>query len=324
MISMKVSVVTPNYNGKDFLYAYFESLIKNSNEIGEVIIVDNGSRDGSQEFIRNYREKVDFPIVLIENSQNLGFAEAVNQGISKARYDYIFSLNNDTVVEKSAILELLNLLNTEERIFSVSSKMVQFNNPKLIDDAGDDYTLLAYTKKRGNNQNLNKFIEVSEVFSSCAGAALYRKDLLEELGGFDSEFFAYMEDVDLGYRARINGYKNMFCPNAVVYHIGSATTGSQYNEFKVRLAARNNVWVVYKNLPIPQKIVNILFLFLGFLIKYVFFLKKGFGPIYLNGLKEGLRTRNKIKKVEFKSKNWKNYFKIEYELIKNTFKLLKR
>lgn len=324
MISMKVSVVTPNYNGKDFLYAYFESLIKNSNEIGEVIIVDNGSSDGSQEFIRNYREKVDFPIVLIENSQNLGFAEAVNQGISKARHDYIFSLNNDTVVEKSAILELLNLLNTDERVFSASSKLVQFNNPELIDDAGDDYTLLAYTKKRGNNQNLNKFIEVSEVFSSCAGAALYRKGLLEELGGFDSEFFAYMEDVDLGYRARINGYKNLFCPNAVVYHIGSATTGSQYNEFKVRLAARNNVWVVYKNLPIPQKIVNILFLFLGFLIKYVFFLNKGFGPTYLNGLKEGLKTRNKIKKVEFKSKNWKNYFKIEYELIKNTFKLLKR
>lgn len=321
---MKVSVVTPNYNGKDFLYAYFESLIKNSNEIGEVIIVDNGSNDGSQEFIRNYREKVDFPIVLIENSQNLGFAEAVNQGISKARYDYIFSLNNDTVVEKSAILELLNLLNTDGRIFSVSSKMVQFNNPELIDDAGDDYTLLAYTKKRGNNQNLNKFIEVSEIFSSCAGAALYRKDLLEELGGFDSEFFAYMEDVDLGYRARINGYKNLFCPNAIVYHIGSATTGSQYNEFKVRLAARNNVLVVYKNLPTLQKIVNILFLFLGFLIKYLFFLKKGFGPIYLEGLKEGLKTRNKIKKVEFKSKNWKNYFKIEYELIKNTFKLLKR
>lgn len=324
MISMKVSVVTPNYNGKDFLYAYFESLNKNSNEIGEVIIVDNGSSDGSQEFIRNYREKADFPIVLIENSQNLGFAEAVNQGISKARYDYIFSLNNDAIIEKSAILELLNLLNIDGRIFSVSSKMIQFDNPKLVDDAGDDYTLLAYTKKRGNNQNLNKFIEVSEIFSSCAGAALYRKDLLEELGGFDSEFFAYMEDVDLGYRARINGYKNMFCPNAIVYHIGSATTGSQYNEFKVRLAARNNVWVVYKNLPIPQKIVNILFLFLGFLIKYLFFLKKGFGPIYLEGLKEGLRTRNKIKKVEFKSKNWKNYFKIEYELIKNTFKLLKR
>lgn len=324
MISMKVSVVTPNYNGKDFLYAYFESLIKNSNEIGEVIIVDNGSNDGSQEFIRNYREKVDFPIVLIENSQNLGFAEAVNQGISKARYDYIFSLNNDTVVEKSAILELLNLLNTDGRIFSVSSKMVQFNNPELIDDAGDYYTLLAYTKKRGNNQNLNNFIEVSEIFSSCAGAALYRKDLLEELDGFDSEFFAYMEDVDLGYRARINGYKNLFCPNAIVYHIGSATTGSQYNEFKVRLAARNNVLVVYKNLPTLQKIVNILFLFLGFLIKYLFFLKKGFGPIYLEGLKEGLKTRNKIKKVEFKSKNWKNYFKIEYELIKNTFKLLKR
>ena len=153
---------------------------------------------------------------------------------------------------------------------------------------------------------------------------MYKKSLLGEIGAFDSEFFAYMEDVDLAIRSRINGYRNLLCPDAVVYHIGSATSGSRYNEFKVRLAARNNVWVVYKNLPIPLKILNFVFLFLGFSIKYAFFVKKGFGSTYLSGIREGLSTRDKISKVKFKSKNTKNYFKIEYKLIINTFKFLKR
>ena len=153
---------------------------------------------------------------------------------------------------------------------------------------------------------------------------MYRKSLLLELGMFDDNFFAYMEDVDLAIRSRVYGYKNLLCPDAVVYHIGSATSGSRYNEFKVRLAARNNVWVVYKNLPIPLKIVNFIFLFFGFLIKYLFFKKKGFGSTYMSGIREGLSSRSKIDKVKFKSKNTKNYFKIEYRLIINTFKFLKK
>ena len=146
---------------------------------------------------------------------------------------------------------------------------------------------------------------------------------------FDSNFFAYMEDVDLAIRSKINGYHNLLCPQAIVYHVGSATSGSRYNEFKVRLAARNNVWVVYKNIPIPLKITNFIFLFFGFLIKYLFFVKKGFGSIYLAGIKEGLSTRglstrNKIEKTKFKSENIKNYLKIEYRLIINTIKFFKR
>jgi len=90
------------------------------------------------------------------------------------------------------------------------------------------------------------------------------------------------------------------------------------------LAARNNIWVVYKNIPIPLKIINFIFLFLGFFIKYLFFVKKGFGNIYLSGIREGLSTRNKISKTKFKSKNTINYLKIEYRLIINTIKFLKR
>lgn len=319
---MKVSVVTPNYNGEKFLKTFFDSLNQDSEYIGELILVDNGSTDKSKEFINSY--PFNFPVNLIENNENLGFAPAVNQAIEQAKYDYIFSINNDTEVKKDSIKNLIDLICSFDDIFSVQAKMLQYNNKDLIDDAGDEYNLLAWTKKTGENHNSNEFSEVCEIFSSCAGAAMYKKSVLEEIGLFDDNFFAYMEDVDLAIRSRIHGYRNLLCPQAIVYHIGSATSGSRHNEFKVKLAARNNVWVVYKNLPIPLKIINFIFLFFGFLIKYLFFLKKGFGPTYLAGIKEGLNTRSKINKVKFNSKNTKNYFKIEYRLIINTFKFLKR
>ena len=319
--SMKVSVVTPNYNGAKFLEKYFKSLNDDSEFIGEVIIVDNGSTDSSLDYIKN--NSFDFPIVLIENDENLGFAPAVNQGISKSRYDYIFSLNNDTEIEKGSIRSMLDLIQ-DENVFSVQAKMLQSDNRQLIDDAGDEYNLLAWTKKCGENRNSDDFSEVSEIFSSCAGAALYKKAVLEELGSFDDNFFAYMEDVDLAVRSQINGYRNLLCPDAVVYHIGSATSGSRYNEFKVKIAARNNVWTVYKNLPVILKIINFIFLFLGFFIKYVFFSRKGFGSVYLDGVKEGLNTRSKLEKVKFKKSNLKNYFRLEYKLIINTIKFLKK
>ena len=323
LINMKVSVVTPNYNGERFLKTFFESLNRDSEYIGEVIIVDNGSTDGSKDYIRN--NKFNFPIVLIENTENRGFSPAVNQGIEKAKYEYIFSLNNDTEIKEGSIKALVDLASSDDNIFSVQAKMLQYDNKELIDDVGDEYNLLAWTKKVGENHNSNEYTEPCEIFSACAGAAMYKKSLLNEIGMFDDNFFAYMEDVDLAIRSRISGHVNMLCPDAIVYHIGSATSGSRYNEFKVRLAARNNVWVVYKNLPIPIKIVNFIFLFLGFLIKYIFFVRKGFGSTYLAGLKEGLSSRGeKIDKVKFKAGNTKNYFKIEYRLIINTIKFLKR
>ena len=318
---MKVSIVTPNYNGEKFLKKYFESLNSDSQYIGEVIIIDNASSDSSIDYIE--KNNFNFPVVVIKNNQNLGFAPAVNQGIKKAKYEYIFSLNNDTEVKKGSIKSLIDLAGSDEEIFSAQAKMLQYDNKELIDDAGDEYNLLGWTKKTGEGKHTNEYNEVKDIFSSCAGAALYKKSLLEEIGYFDSNFFAYMEDVDLALRSNINGYKNKLCPEAVVYHIGSATSGSRYNEFKVRLAARNNVWTVYKNIPIPLKIINFIFLFLGFSIKYLFFKRKGFGKTYFKGIKEGLNTRKQIKKVDFKTKNIKNYFKLEYKLIINTIKFLK-
>ena len=239
---MKVSVVTPNYNGVKFLKNYFDSLNEDHEYIGEVIIVDNGSVDNSVDYIKN--NSFNFPIKLIENKENLGFAPAVNQAITEAKYEYIFSLNNDTEVKKGCIGELIKVISSNKDIFSVQAKMLQYKNKNLIDDAGDEYTLLAWSKKIGENQDASDFNEVSQIFSSCAGAAMYKKSILDKIGYFDSNFFAYTEDIDLSLRAHINGYKNFLCPEAIVYHVGSATSGSRYNEFKVRLSARNNIWVV--------------------------------------------------------------------------------
>ena len=319
---MKVSVVTPNFNGERFLKNFLESLDNDSEYIGEVIIIDNGSSDASLDYIKN--NTFNFPIVLIENKENLGFASAVNQGILKSRNELIFSINNDTEIKKGSIRALMNLITSANDIFSVQAKMLQYNNKELIDDVGDEYNLLAWTKKTGENHPSSEYEDVRDIFSSCAGAAMYKKSILDEIGLFDDNFFAYMEDVDLAIRSRINGYRNLLCPDAIVYHIGSATSGSRYNEFKVKLAARNNVWVVYKNIPIPLKIVNFIFLFFGFLIKYLFFVKKGFGSNYLAGIREGLSNRDRIDKVKFESRNIKNYFKIEYRLIINTIKFLKK
>lgn len=318
---MKVSVVTPNYNGLNFLKNYFNSLNNDSEYIGEVIIIDNGSDDSSLDYIKN--NSFNFPVILIKNDENLGFAPAVNQGILKAKYDYIFSLNNDTEIKEGSIKHMLDLIQ-EDNVFSVQAKMIQSDNKRLIDDAGDEYNLLGWTKKIGENQDSDNFLKVNEIFSSCAGAALYKKCIFDEIGLFDDNYFAYMEDVDLAIRSQIYGYKNLLCPNAIVYHIGSATTGSRYNEFKVKIAARNNIWTVYKNLPIPLKIINFIFLFLGFFIKYIFFLRKGFGSVYLDGIKEGLSSKSKVKKLKFKKSNLKNYFKLEYKLIINTLKFLKK
>ncbi|WP_099190552.1 glycosyltransferase family 2 protein [Tepidibacter mesophilus] len=313
---MKISIVIPNYNGKNYLKECLNSLLKQSFDKFEIIIIDNDSKDGSIEYLKdNYKN-----IIVKKLKKNYGFSKAVNEGIKISKGEYVVLLNNDTEVDEYWLENLYGCIKNDKNIFSVSSKMIQYYNKNLIDDAGDEYTLLGWTLKTGDGKSANKYDKKREIFSSCAGAAIYRKKIFDEIGYFDENFFAYMEDVDMGYRSKIYGYKNIYCPDAIVYHIGSGTTGSRYNEFKVKLSARNNIYVPYKNIPVLQLIINFPFLILGFLIKYLFFTKKGFGKIYLNGLKEGLTTLNKIEKIKYKNKNFLNYLLIELNLIENTSK----
>jgi GT2 family glycosyltransferase len=323
---MKISIVIPNYNGVNFLPSCLNSLKSDKFNYLYVIIVDNGSNDGCNDFLVNEIENVqqdNIEYYLISNDFNLGFSKAVNQGIRLANTqdsEYVCLLNNDVEVGRGFLDNLVKVIEKDENIFSVNSKMLQYNNRDLIDDAGDEYNLLGWTKRSGYGKSLNCYSKEREIFSSCAGASLYRKSVFGKIGYFDENFFAYMEDVDIGYRARINGFKNVYSPEAIAYHHGSGSSGSRYNEFKIKLAARNNIFVPYKNMPIPQLILNFLFLLLGFFIKFLFFLIKGYGEEYLTGLFEGLKNLNKVERIKYKNKNIKNYFKIELELILNLFK----
>ena len=219
---MKVSVVTPNYNGLRLLKAYFNSLALQEEFIEEIVIVDNGSDAGSVEFIEDIIEEYPINIKLIRNSENLGFAPAVNQGIRASKSEYIYSLNNDVELEKDTVEMIVRDMDDSiemgENPFSFSSKMIQFNNRDLIDDAGDEYTILGWTRKAGDGKPLDKYDEKREIFSSCGGAALYRRSVLDKIGLFDDKFFAYLEDMDLSYRAQINGYRHFFSPRSIVYH----------------------------------------------------------------------------------------------------------
>jgi len=147
-------------------------------------------------------------------------------------------------------------------------------------------------------------------------------DILNQIGGLDEHHFAYLEDVDLGYRARIHGFENWYIPEAKVYHVGSATTGARYNEKKVFLAARNTIFVIYKNMPFLQILLNFPFVFIGILIKMLFFIIKGYGRQYWKGIVEGVCNCNNCKKVMFSIKHIKNYVKIQFEIWKNMLLIL--
>lgn len=311
---LMISIIIPNYNGNKYLKQCLESIYETPKVEYEIIIIDNGSTDDNYDWLKE-DERVCFKRL----DKNYGFSRGVNEGIRLSKGEYVLLLNNDTVLEKGFLEELLKTIIKDKKVFAVSSKMISYHQRNVIDDAGDEYNLLGWTLKRGDGKSERRFLKEKAVFSACAGAALYRKKIFDEIGYFDENFFAYMEDVDISYRANIYGYKNVYCPEAKVLHIGSATSGSKYNSFKVRLAARNNVYVPYKNMPLLQFIINLPFLALGMLIKYLFFIKKGFGKEYRRGVIEGVKTLERIDKVSFKIRNLSYYIYIEWLLIKNTF-----
>lgn len=309
----KVTIVIPNYNGLKFMEPCFRSLKAQTYQSYELLVVDNGSTDGSVEWLKeNHIPSIFLP-------ENTGFTGAVNTGIKAAKTPYVILLNNDIEAAPRYVEELVKAVERSPRIFSVSSKMIQMYHRDLMDDAGDMYCLLGWAYQRGVGRPVGCYEKPCRVFSACAGAAIYRRAVFEEIGYFDPMHFAYLEDMDVGYRARIAGYHNVYCPEAVVYHVGSGTSGSKYNSFKVKLAARNNVYLNYKNMPLPQLILNSVPIMLGTFIKYRFFKKRGFGKDYGEGLREGLKTARQCRKVPFKAENLPNYLAVELELIAGTF-----
>lgn len=203
----------------------------------------------------------------------------MNQGIRASTTPYVILLNNDTQAELSFVHELEKVMDSDrdKKVFSASARMISLYDKDKTDDAGDYYCALGWAFARGKGKAPGRYIKDCDIFAACAGAAIYRRDLLEDsrVGLFDEEHFAYFEDIDLGYRAKIFGYRNRFAANSIVYHAGSAASGSRYNMFKTGLASRNSVYLIYKNMPAAQIALNLPFLLAGFLIKTLFLSGRG-------------------------------------------------
>ena len=249
-----VSIIIVNWNGVKFLKDCLGSVNARSLRYIEVIFVDNGSTDGSVVFV-----KENFPeVVVIENTENTGFAAGNNSGINVAKGKYILTLNNDIVAEKNFIERLVAAAEASgEKAGMWAPKILSLARPDIIDSVGG---LLVsrdcLAKGRGRNEtDAGQYDTAGEVFIPSACAALYRKKMLDDIGFFDEDFFAYCEDTDLGLRARLSGWETVSVPSAVIYHYYSGTAG-RYTPLKAYLVERNRLWVAVKNLPLSMLLLS--------------------------------------------------------------------
>lgn len=311
---MKSTIVIPNYNEVSYLDACLRSLV---GEQADIIVIDNGSIDGSRKLVQEKYPQV--KLICFKN--NKGFCKAVNKGIQLAKTEFVILLNNDTEVEPGFVAALERTMAADRNLFAASAKLISMHNRDLIDDAGDLYCALGWAFAIGKGKPEKAYNKSYLIFAACGGAAIYRRELLIKLGLFDENHFAYLEDIDIGYRARIHGYHSVFEPSARVFHAGSASSGSRYNTFKVKLAAANSVYLIYKNMPWPQILINLPFLLAGFSIKTLFFIKKGFGKVYLQGLAKGIHMcmtrKGRVHKVKFIWSRFPDYCRIQLSLWAN-------
>jgi GT2 family glycosyltransferase len=243
---LKTSVVIPNWNGRHLLPECLDALQLQQFQDFRMVVVDNGSTDGSVELLaRSYPE-----VLVIANAHNRGFAAAVNQGIAAIETQYVALLNNDAIARPSWLRELVDVADTNPSVGMCASKMLMARAPGRIDSAGICVDRIGNAWDRlGGHVDDSDATEAVEVFGASGGAALYRRAMLTEVGVFDEDFFAYLEDVDLAWRARTQGWTCLYVPSAQVLHQHSAT-GVEGSPFKSFHLGRNKIWLLLKNYPV--------------------------------------------------------------------------
>ncbi|PLX84404.1 MAG: glycosyltransferase family 2 protein [Desulfuromonas sp.] len=244
----RASVLIVNWNGRHHLEACLNSLAAQTCRDFEVVLVDNGSADGSVDYLRKR-----FPWVkLVPLDENTGFAGGNNVALEHAAGEYLIALNNDTRVEPGWLEELVRVADENPRAGMVGSRICSYDDPDLVDSLGVKVCLDGMS--RGAHR-LRKFSElrlerVEPILLPSACAALYRRSMIEEVGFFDERFFAYCEDTDLGLRGRRAGWEALLATGAVVYHKYSQTGGG-FSPLKLYLVERNHYWAAFRNFPLP-------------------------------------------------------------------------
>lgn len=240
-----ISVVVLNWNGNRTIERCLISLYEQTYQPLEILVVDNASTDGSAQLVKER-----FPGVrLILNERNLGFGGGNNVGIQSSTGKYIMMLNNDTRLDPRCVEELKKAIERDERYGACASKILLEFEDNLIDAAGIVVCPDGLSIGRGRLEKSDKYDIETEVFFASDCACLYRREMLDEIGLYDEDFFAYADETDMGWRAQLAGWKCIYNPKAIVYHFHSATSGS-YSPFKAFLVERNRIWVALKNFPL--------------------------------------------------------------------------
>lgn len=244
MSGPEVSVVIVTWNGRQYLDDCLTAVAAQQGIHAEAILVDNASTDGTSAYVRER-----FPSVrVVVLPENRGFAAGNNAGAREARAPLIAFLNNDTVADAGWLRALRAALDPPNRFALATSRIVYMHNPQVIDSAGDGFLRSGGAFKRLHGMSAAEAGQPAEVFGVCGAACLMPTDVFAELGGFDEDFFASHEDVDLSFRARLRGYRVRYVPDAVVRHHGSATLG-RLSARAVYYGQRNLEWVYVKNTP---------------------------------------------------------------------------
>ena len=241
------TIAIVNYNSQDILVDCLNNLANQTFKDFEIQIIDNNSHNFN---IQNIC-KISPNIFIIHNKQNIGFAAANNQALDILKNSkYLVLLNPDAFPEPYWLESLVEAKNRYPEYTIYGSRLLSVKNPDALDGDGDIYHIsgLAWRDRKVKN-DLGSYRQPFEIFSACAAAAMYRVDAIKEVGGFDDDFFCYMEDVDLGFRMRLAGHKCLLVPEAVASHVGSATSGGQNSDFAVYHGHRNLVWTYIKNMP---------------------------------------------------------------------------
>jgi GT2 family glycosyltransferase len=245
--SVRVSIIIPNLNGLRHLPECLGSLEKQSFRDFEVILVDNGSSDGSIEYLRQQPS-----VRVVALDKNRGFAGGNNAGLAVARGEYIVTLNNDTRAESGFLAELVAVADRHPQAGMVAARICNSFEPDAVDSLGIAVCRDAMSRgaHRGSRFSALSLPAVAEILIPSACAALYRRAMLDEIGFFDDDFFAYCEDSDLGLRGRLAGWGALLARDAVVYHKYSMTSGA-FSPLKLYLVERNHYFVAVKTLPLP-------------------------------------------------------------------------
>lgn len=246
-----ISVVVVNWNRRDLLNTCLQSLKgQQVNQPFEVVVIDNGSDDGSPEMVlRDYEKSTKFRVRLIRNPENRGFCAANNQGFATSDSKFVALLNNDAEADPGWLAALASAFDSRPEVGMAASKILVHEDPRRIDKVGHLIYPDGQNRGRGTGElDQSQYDRVEEVLWPDGCAAMYRRCMLDQIGGFDEDFFAYADDAELGLRARIAGWKCLYVPGAVVRHHRGATLGLRSSR-RLELIERNRVLLAVKLFP---------------------------------------------------------------------------